>query len=83
MGSSLGGIASLIIASHRAAVFSKAAGMSSSFWWNEGAMVKHPPARACPCRFYIDAGTIDDGLEDTRAMHAALLAQGYCWTKST
>jgi predicted alpha/beta superfamily hydrolase len=76
MGSSLGGIASLIIASHRAAVFSKAAGMSSSFWWNEGAMVKHPFPRL-PLQIYIDAGTIDDGLEDTRAMHAALLAQGY------
>lgn len=76
MGSSLGGLASIIIASHRAAVFSKAAGLSSSFWWNGQALVKAPPPRL-PLRLYIDAGTIDDGLADTEAMHAALLAQGY------
>jgi predicted alpha/beta superfamily hydrolase len=76
MGSSLGGIASIIIASHRAAVFSKAAGMSSSFWWNEGDLVKHPLPRL-PLQLYLDAGTVDDGLADTRAMHAALQAQGY------
>ncbi|MFL6710141.1 MAG: alpha/beta hydrolase [Massilia sp.] len=76
MGSSLGGIASIVIATHHPEVFSKAAGLSSSFWWNERDLVKHPPPHV-PIRFYIDAGTVDDGLEDTRAMRAALGAQGY------
>ncbi|HEY0062807.1 MAG TPA: alpha/beta hydrolase-fold protein, partial [Telluria sp.] len=34
MGSSLGGIASVVIAQHRSDLFSKAGGVSSSFWWN-------------------------------------------------
>ncbi|WP_426113114.1 alpha/beta hydrolase [Massilia sp. PWRC2] len=80
MGSSLGGLAALAIARHRPAQFSMAAGLSSSFWWAGQAMIKDPPgpARASlPQRFYIDAGTVDDGLDDTKAMHDALLAQGY------
>ncbi|UUZ57297.1 hypothetical protein LP419_27405 [Massilia sp. H-1] len=35
MGSSLGGIASVVIAQKRPDVFSKAGGVSSSFWWNQ------------------------------------------------
>ncbi|MDB5960577.1 MAG: esterase [Massilia sp.] len=76
MGSSLGGVASVAIAQHRPDLFSMAAGVSSSFWWNERAMIKQLPARL-PVRFYIDAGTIDDGLADTEAMRDAMLAKGY------
>ena len=76
MGSSLGGIASVTIAQRQPLVFSKAGGVSSSFWWNEGAMVRKPAARV-PVKFYLDAGTKDDGLEQTTAVRDAMLAQGY------
>ncbi|MET0856690.1 MAG: alpha/beta hydrolase-fold protein [Telluria sp.] len=76
MGSSLGGIASVVIAQHRPDVFSKAGGVSSSFWWNDKALVAKVPARV-PVKFYIDAGTNGDGLEETMLMRDAMLAQGY------
>jgi predicted alpha/beta superfamily hydrolase len=76
MGSSLGGIASVDIAQRHPEVFSMAAGLSSSFWWNERAMVKQVPPHV-PVRFYIDAGTNNDGLEDTTAMRDAMQAAGY------
>lgn len=76
MGSSLGGIASVLIAQHRPDVFSMAGGVSSSFWWNRNALIAAPPAHL-PVRFYLDAGTRDDGLEGTELMHAAMLRQGY------
>jgi predicted alpha/beta superfamily hydrolase len=76
MGSSLGGIASVYIAQHHPEVFSKAGGVSSSFWWNNKAMIAKIPARV-PVKFYIDAGTKDDGIEDTTTMRDALRKQGY------
>jgi predicted alpha/beta superfamily hydrolase len=75
MGSSLGGIASVYIAQRHPDVFSKAGGVSSSFWWNQRQFVAKPPR--VPVKFYIDAGTKDDGLEDTALMREAMLAQGY------
>lgn len=76
LGSSLGGIASVYIAAHYPQVFSKAGGMSSSFWWNNGALISILPA-LMPVKFYLDAGTQDDGLDDTTKMRDALLAKGY------
>ena len=76
MGSSLGGIASVYIAQHHPELFARAGGVSSSFWWNGQDMVKKLPARM-PVKFYIDAGTKNDGIEDTVAMRDALLKQGY------
>jgi len=76
MGSSLGGIASVVIAQKRPDLFSKAAGVSSSFWWNKRALVNQLPAKV-PVKFYLDAGTHDDGLEDTTRMRDAMLKQGY------
>jgi predicted alpha/beta superfamily hydrolase len=76
MGSSLGGIASVLIAQRYPDTFSKAGGVSSSFWWNEGALIKKLPARL-PVKFYLDAGTTDDGLEDTAKMVEAMRAKGY------
>jgi predicted alpha/beta superfamily hydrolase len=76
MGSSLGGIASVAIAQRYPQVFSKAGGVSSSFWWNNGELFKKLPARV-PVKFYLDAGTNDDGLEDTTKMRDAMLAKGY------
>ncbi|MES2756114.1 MAG: alpha/beta hydrolase-fold protein [Pseudomonadota bacterium] len=76
MGSSLGGLASVLIAQHRPDVFSKAGGVSSSFWWNQRAPIKKAAARV-PVKFYLDAGTNGDGLDDTLLMRDAMLAQGY------
>jgi predicted alpha/beta superfamily hydrolase len=75
MGSSLGGIASVYIAQRHPEVFSKAGGVSSSFWWNNGLLTSSPPH--VPVKFYLDAGTRDDGLEDSVKMRDAMLAQGY------
>jgi predicted alpha/beta superfamily hydrolase len=79
MGSSLGGIASVVIAEQRPDVFSMAGGVSSSFWWNERKLVQQapPPSARQPVKFYIDAGTNGDGLQDTIAMRDAMLAKGY------
>ncbi len=76
MGSSLGGIASLLIAQRRPQVFSKSGGVSSSFWWNSASMVTVPAARV-PVKFYLDAGTDNDGLEDTQRMRDVMLKLGY------
>jgi predicted alpha/beta superfamily hydrolase len=76
MGSSLGGIASVYIAQHRPDLFSKAGGVSTSFWWNNKQMVAKPPARVA-VKFYLDAGTRDDGLEETTLVRDAMLKQGY------
>ncbi|MFL6656822.1 MAG: alpha/beta hydrolase [Massilia sp.] len=76
MGSSLGGIASFVIATHKSDVFSKAGGISSSFWWNNKMLVTHLPAKV-PVKFYLDAGTQDDGLEETTLMRDVMLANGY------
>jgi predicted alpha/beta superfamily hydrolase len=76
MGSSLGGIASVYIAQKHPEVFSKAGGVSSSFWWNDGVFIKNVPPHQ-PVRFYLDAGTGGDGLEGTQKMRDAMLAKGY------
>jgi predicted alpha/beta superfamily hydrolase len=79
LGSSLGGLASFDIGWHHPEVFGKAGSMSGSFWWNgrsEVATVGNAEAKPA-VRFYVDAGTVNDGLADTRALHAALLGVGY------
>jgi predicted alpha/beta superfamily hydrolase len=76
MGSSLGGIASVYIAQKYPQVFSMAGGVSSSFWWNDQMFIRQLP-EAPPVKFYIDAGTDNDGLEDTRKMRDAMQAKGY------
>jgi predicted alpha/beta superfamily hydrolase len=76
MGSSLGGIASVAIAQRHPDVFSKAAGVSSSFWWNQKSMITTLAPRVA-VKFYIDAGTEGDGLEETMQMRDAMLGQGY------
>ena len=75
MGSSLGGIASVLIAQHRPDVFSKAGGVSSSFWWNQRSLIGK--VQPLPVKLYLDAGTINDGLEDTALMRAVMVAQGW------
>lgn len=79
MGSSLGGLVSCYIARRNPAVFSKAGCLSSSFWWNNEAFTKEVEVATVkvPVRFYIDAGTVNDGLPQTTRMDAALRADGY------
>ena len=76
MGSSLGGIASVYIAQRHPEVFSKAGGVSSAFWWNNREMIAKQPAHV-PVKFYIDAGTKNDGIDDTSKMRDAMVAHGY------
>jgi len=76
MGSSLGGLASVYIAQRQPNVFGKAGAMSGSFWWNGRAPAGKPLERV-PVRFYLDAGSRDDGLDDTLKMRDAMLAKGY------
>lgn len=76
MGSSLGGIASVLIAQRHPDIFSKAGGVSSSFWWNNGTLLAKVPDRV-PVKFYLDAGTRDDGLDDTTKMRDAMLGKGW------
>ena len=79
MGSSLGGLLSFYLARRNPTVFTKAGCMSSSFWWNNQALtvqVEQATTRV-PVKFYIDAGTSNDGLPETTRMDNALLADGY------
>lgn len=76
LGSSLGGIASVAIAQRYPDLFSKAGAMSGSFWWNSKALIKQLPPHVA-VRFYLDAGTNDDGLTETTLLRDAMMKQGY------
>ena len=79
MGSSLGGLLSFYMARNHPAVFAKAGCLSSSFWWDSDLLpaAVEQSTDHVPVRFYIDAGTSNDGLADTQRMDSALLADGY------
>jgi predicted alpha/beta superfamily hydrolase len=79
MGSSLGGLLSFYAGRRRSDVFSKVAGMSSSFWWNNEALTLEVInySGKVPAKFYIDAGTVNDGLPQTTSMRDALVSDGY------
>jgi predicted alpha/beta superfamily hydrolase len=79
MGSSLGGLISYYIGRRNPGVFSKVAGLSSSFWWNNQAMPREVEQSTVklPLRFYLDAGTQNDGLTETTRMRDALAADGH------
>jgi predicted alpha/beta superfamily hydrolase len=76
IGSSLGALAAVAIAQRYPDLFSKAAAMSGSFWWNDKAMVNQLPPRVS-VKIYLDAGTKNDGLAETTLMRDALVRQGY------
>jgi predicted alpha/beta superfamily hydrolase len=76
MGSSLGALASVAIVQKYPDLFSKAGAVSGSFWWNDKALITKLPPRVA-VKFYLDAGTQDDGLPDTTLMRDALVKQGY------
>lgn len=79
MGSSLGGLASFYITRRNPSVFGKAGGMSSSFWWNNQALTQEVEVATnkVPVLYYIDAGTNNDGLNETKRMRDALTDDGY------
>lgn len=79
LGSSLGGLVSFYAGRRRSDVFSKVAGLSSSFWWNNQALTGEVIAYTgkVPAKFYIDAGTVNDNLDLTTYMRDALAADGY------
>lgn len=76
LGSSLGGLAAVAIAQRHPDLFAQAGAMSGSFWWNDGAAIAKP-ANKVPVRFYLDAGTRDDGAGDAVKMRDAMLGKGY------
>ncbi len=76
LGSSLGAVASLAIAQRHPDLFGKAGAMSGAFWWNKGELYTKLTPRV-DVLSYLDAGTSDDGMEDTVRMRDAMLAQGY------
>jgi predicted alpha/beta superfamily hydrolase len=79
MGSSLGGLVSFYIGRRHPGVFSKLAGLSSSFWWNNQMLTREVEASTTKVlvNIYIDAGTSSDGLTETTRMRDALVADGY------
>jgi predicted alpha/beta superfamily hydrolase len=81
MGSSLGGLVSFYMARRHPDVFSKAACLSSSFWWNNQALTREVEQSTwkAPVKFYLDAGTSSDGLTETNRMRDALLADGHAY----
>jgi predicted alpha/beta superfamily hydrolase len=78
MGSSLGGLVSLLLGWRWPAVFGNVGCLSSTFGWQEElfAQVASEPKR--PIRIYLDSGWPRDNYEVTRAMYDQLLARG--WT---
>ncbi len=79
MGASLGGLVSLYIARRWPFVFSKVASLSSSFWWNNRNLLQDvvQSNKFVPLKIYLDVGTQNDGLPETRAMYQALIQLGY------
>jgi predicted alpha/beta superfamily hydrolase len=78
MGSSMGGIISFLIAWNHPDVFSKAACLSSSFYYQDDKaieMVKKYNGLKKKIKFYIDHG--EDGLVRGQKMFCALTARGY------
>jgi predicted alpha/beta superfamily hydrolase len=89
IGASLGGLCSFYAAWTRSDVFSRAACLSPSFWWDDRKMI-HRVRDACPVPrpwLYIDSGAalsefeqdanVRDGFQHTQAMCKALVGQCY------
>jgi enterochelin esterase-like enzyme len=79
IGASLGGVTSLWIGLKYPEVFSKIGGQSSSFWIDNGRVVRELEkldANQTKFRFYFDDGTLE-GVEDTRRVNVMLRGKGY------
>lgn len=81
-GSSLGGLLTMHLALRYPTVFSRAAVVSPSAWWDERVVVREVEALPAklPLRVWLDVGTDegDEALADARLLRDALLAKG--WT---
>lgn len=78
MGSSMGGLISFIIVWKHGDVFSKAACLSSSFYYNDEKVIKmvnESQGNKKNIKIYLDHG--EDGLHEGQKMFAALSAKGY------
>ena len=80
-GSSLGGLVSLHIALTHPAVFSKAAALSPSVWWDRKVILQtiRQSRSKPPLRLWVDMGTAEGqrGLDDARLLKAALVGLGF------
>jgi enterochelin esterase family protein len=84
VGASLGGLISFRAGYERDDVFRRVGGQSSSFFWNNQAMISRiATGPSKPLTFYLDAGNVDgscgsnDNCEVTRQMKQTLNARGY------
>jgi predicted alpha/beta superfamily hydrolase len=90
LGASMGGLFAFFAAWRRPDVFGRAACLSSSFWWDDRALVREVCSGGCPVPrplFYIDSGAARDPLDadpsrrdghhHTAAMCRALTAHCY------
>lgn len=78
MGSSMGGLASMLMVWYRPDIFIKAAALSSSFYYDNGKIFKiiesyHGERK--PLKIYLDSG--DDGKRDAQKMFSLLTQKGY------
>ena len=77
VGASLGGLISYWIAARHPTIFEYTAGMSSSFWWQEGLMIEEQRRLGCQDKvFYLDSGSPADNSESTRQMRDLLTQLG-------
>ena len=77
-GSSLGGLLAAQTGLMHPSVFGNVAAQSSSFWFDEKAIVKaYAAKKKLRLRFFIQTGTINDALVGTRAMLDILQQKGY------
>lgn len=78
-GSSLGALISLYAAMAQPQTWGAAVCMSGAWWWQGKKMqtwVGQAYDPKLPLRIWLDAGDVDDGLEETQALRDALLALG-------
>jgi enterochelin esterase family protein len=77
-GASLGGLVSTWLAFERSDVWGYVGGQSSSFFWQNDAMITRAQnSTKLPIRFYLDHGCPNDNCASNRDMVAALKAKGY------
>jgi predicted alpha/beta superfamily hydrolase len=77
MGSSLGGLASLLLGWRWPEVFGCIGCLSSTFGWREDLFARVGAEPKRPIRIYLDSGWPRDNYEVTRAMRDLLAARGY------
>jgi enterochelin esterase-like enzyme len=77
IGASLGGLISYFVLSEQSDTFGYAAGMSSSFFWADSAMLGIVAQAGClDASFYLDSGSPNDNFEITRQMRDLLNNEG-------